>query len=346
MTSVSTLLPLRVLVLGAGSWGTALAHAACHNAQVMIWARDPKTAHDINLQHRNRRYLPDIALPAGLLACDSLEQAFAFLQDASSSLIILGTPVAAIAHTCAILRDHLPAAGLQTTPVLWTCKGFEQQTARLPHEVAQAILADTIPHTGVLSGPSFAREVAQGLPVALTVASRHECVRTRATAALHAGNTRIYRSQDVVGVEVGGAMKNVIAIACGIADGLALGMNARAALITRGLAEMSRLGLVLGGDAATFSGLTGLGDLVLTATGDLSRNRQVGVALGQGQDLDTILSSGMTAEGVRCAQAALMRARSLDIDMPITEAVCSVLFDKVSPLDAVSRLLSRESRSE
>ena len=346
MTPAPSPLSLRVLVLGAGSWGTALAHAACNNAQTMVWARDPETARLINQQHRNPRYLQDIPLPPGLLASDNLEQAFAFLQEASTSLIILGTPVAAIAHTCTILRERLPAAGLHTTPVLWTCKGFEQQTARLPHEVVQAILDDIVPYTGVLSGPSFAREVAQGLPVALTVASRHECVRARATQALHAGNTRIYRSQDVVGVEVGGAMKNVIAIACGIADGLALGMNARAALITRGLAEMSRLGLALGGEAATFSGLTGLGDLVLTATGDLSRNRQVGVALGQGQDLKAILSSGMTAEGVRCAQAALTRARGLNIDMPITEAVCAVLFDKVSPLQAVSRLLSRESRSE
>jgi len=346
MTSLSTPSPLRVLVLGAGSWGTALAHAACTNANVMVWARDPQTAQHINEQHRNPRYLQDIPLPAKLAATDQPEQAFAFLQDAASSLIILGTPVAAIGQACDLLLRYLPPANLQTTPILWTCKGFEQESARLPHEVVQDRLAEMIPYTGVLSGPSFAREVAQGLPVALTVASSHECVTTRATAALHAGNTRIYRSRDVVGVEVGGAMKNVIAIACGIADGLALGMNARAALITRGLAEMSRFGLALGGDATTFSGLTGLGDLVLTATGDLSRNRQVGVALGQGQDLASILSSGMTAEGVRCAQAALTRARGLKIDMPITEAVCAVLFDGVPPLDAVSRLLSRESRSE
>ncbi|WP_031242687.1 NAD(P)H-dependent glycerol-3-phosphate dehydrogenase [Advenella kashmirensis] len=346
MTFLSTPSPLRVLVLGAGSWGTALAHAACTNASVMVWARDPQTAQHINEQHRNPRYLQDIPLPATLAATDQPEQAFAFLQDAASSLIILGTPVAAIGQACDLLLRYLPPANLQTTPILWTCKGFEQESARLPHEVVQDRLAKIIPYTGVLSGPSFAREVAQGLPVALTVASSHECVTSRATAALHAGNTRIYRSRDVVGVEVGGAMKNVIAIACGIADGLALGMNARAALITRGLAEMSRFGLALGGEPTTFSGLTGLGDLVLTATGDLSRNRQVGVALGQGQDLASILSSGMTAEGVRCAQAALTRARGLKIDMPITEAVCAVLFDGVPPLDAVSRLLSRESRSE
>lgn len=346
MTSASASLPLRVLVLGAGSWGTALALSSCRNAEVMLWARDPETARQINLQHRNPRYLQDITLPPALIATDSLDQAFAFLQDADSSLIILGTPVAAIEQACDILLDYLRRAGLQATPVLWTCKGFEQESARLPHEVVQDKLADIVAHTGVLSGPSFAREVAQGLPVALTVASSHECVTLRATAALHSGSTRIYRSKDVVGVEVGGAMKNVIAIACGIADGLALGMNARAALITRGLAEMSRLGIALGGDSATFSGLTGLGDLVLTATGDLSRNRQVGVALGQGQDLASILALGMTAEGVRCARAALARARRLDIDMPITEAVCSVLFEKVPPLQAVSLLLSRESRNE
>ncbi len=346
MTSASAPSPLRVLVLGAGSWGTALALSACRNAQVMLWARDPDTAENIQRHHRNPRYLQDINLPPALLATSSPEQAFAFLQDARASLIILGTPVAAIGQACDLLLDHLPRAGLQDTPVLWTCKGFEEESARLPHEVIRDRLGDIIAHAGVLSGPSFAREVAQGLPVALTAASSHEVVTTRATDALHSGNTRIYRSQDVVGVEVGGAMKNVIAIACGIADGLSLGMNARAALITRGLAEMTRLGIALGGDAATFSGLTGLGDLVLTATGDLSRNRQVGMALGKGQDLTSILAQGMTAEGVRCARAALARARQVNIDMPITEAVCGVLFDQVPPLQAVSRLLSREAREE
>lgn len=346
MTATSLPSPLRVLVLGAGSWGTALALAATRNAEVMLWARNPDLAQSIQQRHRNPRYLQDIPLPAKLQASASLPEAFGFLERADASLIILGTPVAAMRQTCQHLLDHIPRAGLHHTPVLWTCKGFEQQSARLPHEIVQELLGDTIPFTGVLSGPSFAREVALGLPVALTAASRDVVVTARATDALHAHNTRIYRSADVVGVEVGGAMKNVIAVACGIADGLELGMNARAALITRGLAEMSRLGLALGGDPATFSGLTGLGDLVLTATGDLSRNRQVGMALGRGRALDDILSSGMTAEGVRCAQAALSRARSLGIEMPITEAVCSVLFDAVAPLQAVSRLLARESRDE
>jgi glycerol-3-phosphate dehydrogenase (NAD(P)+) len=198
----------------------------------------------------------------------------------------------------------------------------------------------------VLSGPSFAREVAQGLPVALTVASRHDVAARVTTAALHGGAVRIYTSRDVIGVEVGGALKNIIAIACGISDGLGLGANARAALITRGLAEMQRLGLALGGLAETFGGLTGLGDLVLTATGALSRNRQVGLAIGQGQSLGHILEGGMTAEGVRCARAALALGRQQQVDLPITEAVCTVLFDNVPPEQAVARLLAREARAE
>ena len=199
---------------------------------------------------------------------------------------------------------------------------------------------------GVLSGPSFAQEVAQGLPVALTLASRDSWVADPVLAALHGSTARIYTSADVVGVEVGGALKNIIAIACGISDGLGLGTNARAALITRGLAEMQRVGLALGGQAETFAGLTGLGDLVLTATGDLSRNRQVGLAIGRGSSRSEILASGVTAEGVRCARAVLALGRRHQLELPITEAVCKVLFEDLAPSQAVSDLLSREARPE
>jgi glycerol-3-phosphate dehydrogenase (NAD(P)+) len=231
--------------------------------------------------------------------------------------------------------------------VVWTCKGFDETHARLPHEIVNEALAGLSDiGTGVLSGPSFAREVAQGLPVALTVASNDAPLRDATTAALHGGPVRVYAGTDVVGVEVGGALKNIMAIACGIADGLMLGTNARAALITRGLAEMTRFGVAMGAKGATFSGLTGLGDLVLTATGDLSRNRRVGTEIGAGRKLADILAGGMTAEGVRAARSALARSEALGVDMPITSAVCAVLFDGVAPMTAVSTLLARDARAE
>jgi glycerol-3-phosphate dehydrogenase (NAD(P)+) len=237
-------------------------------------------------------------------------------------------------------------AGKVPAHVVWLCKGFEAETQLLPHQVVAAELAGHASN-GVLSGPSFAREVGQGLPVALTIASASAVCRERTVAAFHHGAMRIYTGDDLVGVEVGGAVKNVLAIATGIADGLGLGLNARAALITRGLAEMSRLGVTLGGRAETFTGLTGLGDLILTATGDLSRNRTVGLQLAAGRTLDDILGAlGHVAEGVRCAQAVLAIAQAHSIDMPITQAVCAVLFDGVAARDAVSALLRRDAKAE
>ena len=240
---------------------------------------------------------------------------------------MLGVPVAGLGALCAELASRLPALGLQDTPIVWTCKGFEAGTARLPHEIVREAPQA---QCGVLSGPSFAREVAQNLPVALTIASSaRPCANAPSRPSM--APRCVYASADLVGVEVGGALKNVIAVACGIGDGLALGTNARAALITRGLAEMARLGVALGAQAETFSGLTGLGDLVLTATGELSRNRRVGLEIGAGRKLADILASGITAEGVRCAQAALDRARAAGVELPITEAVCAVLFEGVAP---------------
>jgi len=340
--------PLSVAVLGAGSWGTALAAVASRRHRTVLWARDAAQAGAMADTRENARYLPDVALPDALAVTSDLAAALAPLAaDPSHALIVLGVPVAGLDATCRDLAARLPALGLAHAPVVWTCKGFEADTARLPHEIVADALAG-MPDLagGVLSGPSFAREVAQGLPVALTIASTHDAVRDLATRALHGGAVRVYASTDVVGVEVGGALKNVIAVACGIADGLALGTNARAALITRGLAEMSRFGVALGAQAETFAGLTGLGDLVLTATGELSRNRRVGLEIGAGRKLADILASGITAEGVRCARAALQRARALGVELPITEAVCAVLFDGVAPMTAVSALLAREARLE
>ncbi|BEG76566.1 NAD(P)H-dependent glycerol-3-phosphate dehydrogenase [Achromobacter xylosoxidans] len=336
---------LRVAVLGAGSWGTALAAAASRRQPTVLWARDPAQAADMAARHENARYLPGIALPQTLTLSSDLDATLRSLkQDGAAGLIILGVPVAGLAATCTELAHRLPALGLQDTPIVWTCKGFEADTARLPHEIVREALPDAI--GGALSGPSFAREVAQGLPVALTVASDNAALRAATTQALHGAALRVYASADLVGVEVGGALKNVIAVACGIGDGLALGTNARAALITRGLAEMTRFGVALGAQAETFAGLTGLGDLVLTATGELSRNRRVGLEIGAGRKLADILASGVTAEGVRCARAALERARAIGVELPITEAVCAVLFEGVAPMTAVSALLARNARDE
>ncbi|CAB3860554.1 putative glycerol-3-phosphate dehydrogenase 2 [NAD(P)+] [Achromobacter insuavis] len=336
---------LRVAVLGAGSWGTALAAAASRRHPTVLWARDPVQAADMAARHENAHYLPGIALPQALTITPDLDATLRSLQqDGAAGLIILGVPVAGLAATCAELARRLPALGLQDTPIVWTCKGFEADTARLPHEIVREALPGAV--GGVLSGPSFAREVAQGLPVALTVASDNAALRAATTQALHGAALRVYASGDLVGVEMGGALKNVIAVACGIGDGLALGTNARAALITRGLAEMTRFGVALGAQPETFAGLTGLGDLVLTATGELSRNRRVGLEIGAGRKLADILASGITAEGVRCARAALERARAIGVELPITEAVCAVLFDGVAPMTAVSTLLARDARDE
>ncbi|SHH24481.1 NAD(P)H-dependent glycerol-3-phosphate dehydrogenase [Pollutimonas bauzanensis] len=340
---------IRVAVLGAGSWGTALAALASSQADTLLWARDPAAARLIGQEHRNTRYLPDIPLPPALRATASLQEAVdhACAADAGRGLIILGVPVAGLADICAQVAHALaPGLGAKLN-IVWTCKGFQHETGLLPHQIAQAALAGWPDiGLGVLSGPSFAREVAQGLPVALTLATRQAPAAEAVLAALHGAHARIYTSTDIIGVEVGGALKNIMAIACGISDGLGLGSNARAALITRGLAEMQRLGLALGGQAETFAGLAGLGDLVLTATGALSRNRQVGLAIGQGQALAGILAGGMTAEGVRCARAALALGREHGVDLPITEAVCNVLFEGLAPRVAVSTLLAREPRAE
>ncbi|MGB6242324.1 MAG: NAD(P)H-dependent glycerol-3-phosphate dehydrogenase [Castellaniella sp.] len=341
---------VRLTVLGAGSWGTALAALASQHSDTLLWARDTETIRAIQQTHRNPRYLPGIDLPAFLSATDDWSTALDHVLQGPNDtirLIVLGVPMAGLENLCHRLAHDLPASTRTPIHLLWTCKGISPDTQQWPHQIISAAL----PHApwlqaGVLSGPSFAREVAQGLPVALTVASTQAQTGQAAQAAFHGTQARIYTTRDIIGVEVGGALKNVMAIACGISDGLQLGTNARAALITRGLAEIQRLGVTLGGRAETFTGLTGLGDLVLTATGDLSRNRQVGIALGQGQSLDAILASGMTAEGVRCARAALALGQRHQIELPITEAVCQVLFESLPPRQAVAALLAREARSE
>jgi glycerol-3-phosphate dehydrogenase (NAD(P)+) len=332
---------MKVAVLGAGAWGTALAGHLAVRHDTVLWAREPALVAELAASQENARYLAGVTLPVGLRYEADLGAALSHGL-ADDALCIVATPVAGLRGLFQAMRD----AGKVPAHVVWLCKGFEADTQLLPHQVVAAELAR---HTsnGVLSGPSFAREVGQGLSVALTIASASAACRERTVAAFHHGAMRIYTGDDLVGVEVGGAVKNVLAIATGIADGLGLGLNARAALITRGLAEMSRLGVTLGGRAETFTGLTGLGDLILTATGDLSRNRTVGLQLAAGRTLGDILGGlGHVAEGVRCAQAVLAIARAHSIDMPITQAVCAVLFDGVAARDAVSALLRRDAKAE
>jgi len=337
----------RVAVLGAGSWGTALAALAASQADTWLWARDATVVDAIQATHHHPRHLCHVALPRTLHVTADLHAAVQ--HTLPDGLLILGVPVAGLQDLCTRLRVALKArCGDDTTSrltILWTCKGFHPESNELPHQIVVRHLGDAGAGLGVLSGPSFAHEVAQGLPVALTVASDTPAVIHSTVAALHGTNARIYSSADVIGVEVGGALKNIMAIACGIADGLGLGENARAALITRGLAEIQRLGLALGGQTQTFCGLTGVGDLVLTATGQ-SRNRRVGLAIAAGQPLAQILASGMTAEGVRCARAAQTLGRQYAVQTPITDAVCRVLFEDVAPRQAVAELLARQARPE
>jgi glycerol-3-phosphate dehydrogenase (NAD(P)+) len=320
-------------VLGAGAWGTALAVVLSQRHQVRLWARDPAQASALAATRRNARYLPNISLPEALGVGAGLEHAAA-----GAELLIAATPVAGLRELVGRLR------GVEA-PLLWLCKGFDQDTAALPHEIVAA--AGFAAPCGALSGPSFALEVAQGLPCALTLASADGAFAARTASLLHGGRLRVYHSDDLVGVEIGGALKNVLAIAVGICDGLGLGQNARAALITRGLAELARLGVALGGRAETVMGLTGAGDLILTATGDLSRNRRVGLQLAAGKPLATIVAElGHVAEGVRSAHAALQRASAAGVDMPITAAVDAVLSGRLTPAQAVELLLSRDPKAE
>jgi len=330
---------MKICVHGAGAWGTALAVNAAARHAVTLWARDPAQAGAIDRTRENTRYLPGLALPASLaVRAGAIGQA-----QAGADLVIVATPMAALRSQLEALRD----SGTRV-PVVWLCKGVEPAQAGasaphglLAHEIRAQIAPDLI--AGVLSGPSFAQEVAEGRPTALVAASPHAAVRDALVEAFHGPALRVYANDDIVGVEVGGAVKNVLAIATGLCDGLALGLNARAALITRGLAEMTRFGLALGARTDTFMGLSGLGDLVLTATGDLSRNRKVGLLLAQGRTLAQAVDSlGHVAEGVYCARTVVQRARGLGVEMPIAEGVVALLDGRLGPAEAVASLTGRD----
>jgi glycerol-3-phosphate dehydrogenase (NAD(P)+) len=327
---------MKIAVLGAGAWGTATGIILSHRHEITLWARDAALIASLRVAGSNQRYLPGFPLPSTLALETDIVRALA-----GTDLVL-----AAVATNGLRATLRLVAGAGAVTPLVWLCKGFESGSARLPHQVCAEELGSDV-RCGVLSGPSFAEEVARGLPAALTLASA-DAGFARATAqALHGPALRVYSSDDVVGVEVGGAVKNVMAIAAGVSDGLALGYNARAALITRGLAEMTRLGVALGGRPETFMGLTGIGDLVLTCTGDLSRNRRVGLALARGEPLPAVLAAiGHEAEGVHSARAVARVAHELKVEMPITSAVCRVLDDPAAARNAVQELLAREQKSE
>ena len=318
----------RVAVLGAGAWGTAIAAVLAARHEVTLWARDPAQAHAMARTRRNERYLPKIEIPPSVKVSADFP--------AGADFFLAATPVAGLTD---VLKEK-PA------PLVWLCKGFQPGTGLLPHQIAEQALGAGARY-GALSGPSFAEEVARGLPCALTLAARDAGFAREAAALLHGGRMRVYYSADLVGVEIGGAVKNVMAIAAGISDGLGLGHNARAALITRGLAEIARLGVAMGASTETIFGLTGAGDLILTATGDLSRNRRVGLQLAQGLPLDKILHDlGHVAEGVHSAREVTKQAQARGIDMPVTQAVNAVLQGKLTAKAAVEQLLSRDPKQE
>jgi len=332
---------MNISILGAGAWGTALAINLVQRHKVVLWGRNAQAMQDAAAQRENMDYLRGFHLPESLTVTADFDLAVSHVtHNPADSLLIVASSVSGLRALAQTLRDR------DVPNIVWLCKGLEEQTRLLPHQIVREVMGDSVP-AGALSGPSFAQEVARGLPCALTIASSDKGLCERVVAAVHGGNLRVYSSDDLIGVEIGGAVKNILAIATGAADGLQLGLNARAALITRGLAEISRLGIALGGRAETFMCLSGVGDLILTCTGDLSRNRRVGLGLAQGKKLEAIVAElGHVAEGVRCAQAVRSLAQELNIDMPITDAVAGALFDGISVQEMVAQLLSRDPREE
>ena len=327
-----------VAVLGAGSWGTALAALiARHGHPTILWGRDAATIAAIEGRHENPRYLPGIPLPDTLRANPDLATAMA-----GCDLVLVVVPSHAFAETLHALAPLRPAhAG-----VAWATKGFEPGSGRFLHEVAGELLPADVP-LAVVTGPSFAKEVAAGLPTALTVHSDTPDFAQQVADALHGPAFRAYTGEDMLGAELGGAMKNVLAVATGVADGMNLGLNARAGLITRGLNEMLRLNLAIGGKAETLMGLAGLGDLVLTCTGDLSRNRRLGLALGRGQSIeDAVREIGQVVESVQTAEEVMRQAGRHGIELPISSTVRDVLKGEITPGEGLKRLMAREQKPE
>ena len=327
-----------IAILGAGSWGTALAILAARNGcQTLLWGHNPEHMLALATDRQNIRYLPNLPFPDNLQVTSELSDVATF-----SNLILICVPSHAFKKTLISLKPY-SSSNIQ---IAWASKGFNPDDGCLLHEIVAEIFTEQTP-AAILSGPTFAREVAANLPTALTIASAQPDFAKQLSTILHGGLFRIYTSSDVIGVEVGGAIKNVLAIAAGIADGLGFGANTRAALITRGLNEIIRLGVVLGGKQETFMGLAGLGDLILTCTDNQSRNRRFGLALGLGKNRnDAIQEIGQEIEGISAARETFLLAKKYGIEMPITEQTYKVLYEDLAPLTAVQNLLSREQKAE
>ncbi len=328
-----------VCVLGAGSFGTCLAMLCARKHDVTLWSRDPAIADAINREHRNPRYLTDFEIPEGVRATSDLGDALAHRE-----MVICAIPSHGVREVMGEAAASLPDQAILVS----TVKGLEIDSGKRMDEVLAEVLgAVHEPRLVFLSGPSFAREIAEHLPTAVTLACRDEAYAISVQESLSSPWFRCYSSTDVVGVELGGALKNVIAIAVGICDGLGLGQNARAGVMTRGLREITRLGVKMGANPLTFLGLAGMGDLVLTCTGDLSRNRSVGLEIGRGRRLaDIVAGMNEVAEGVRTTHAACTLAERYGVEMPIAAAVCSVLDGQLQPEHAVERIMRRQLRSE
>ena len=327
---------MKVALLGAGAWGTALAIAFADKHELTLWSREEDVAVDLKNTRENHRFFPGYRVPESVIVSTDFASAVA-----SAELLIIATPIAGLRPTV----ERLKVLGC-TLPVLWVCKGFEAGSGKVPHQVVAEVLGPRA-LCGALSGPSFAEEVAAGQPTAVSLAANDPDFAREAARQLHTTRLRIYANDDLVGVEVGGAVKNVLAIATGVCDGLGLGLNSRAALMTRGLAEIARLGLALGADRQTFMGLAGMGDLILTCTGDLSRNRRVGLALAQNKSLPQILEElGHVAEGVYTAREVDRLSGKLGIEMPISAAVAAVLDGRLSAERALEQLMARDPKEE
>lgn len=327
----------KLTVLGAGSWGTALAALSARNGvPTRLWGRDTEALATIAADRLNQRYLPDIPLPEALAYEGDLASA---VRGADVVLIVVPS------HAFATLLVDLAPLLDSGTAIAWATKGFEPGTGRFLHELVAEFLPGRA--AAVVTGPSFAKEVASGLPSAVTVHSDDAAFAQQLACLLHAPNLRAYSGGDVLGAELGGAMKNVLAVATGIADGMQLGLNARAGLITRGMNEMLRLGVALGARPETLIGLSGLGDLVLTCTGDLSRNRRLGLALGQGVAIDeAVRGIGQVVESILTADEVMRLADKHGLDLPISAAVCAVLHGQSTPVDALKTLMAREQKPE
>ncbi|NYT46803.1 MAG: NAD(P)H-dependent glycerol-3-phosphate dehydrogenase [Candidatus Methanofishera endochildressiae] len=328
----------KISVLGAGSWGTALAIQAARNGnQTLLWGHSPEHIANLAKDRQNKRYLVDLNFPDTLQVTDSLKQAAQF-----SDILLISVPSHVFKQTLLNIKPFVS----KNVKIAWASKGLNPQTGELLHQIVANVFSADTP-AAVLSGPSFAQEVAAGLPTAVTIAAIQQAFADQLAQIMHSPRFRTYTTNDIISVQVGGAVKNVLAIAAGIADGLGFGANTRAALVTRGIAEIIRLNSALGGQQETLMGLAGLGDLILTCTDNQSRNRRFGIALGQGKNREQAIQEiGQEVEGISAAKETFMLAKKYAIDMPITEQTYRVLYEGLAPLSAVQNLLQRDQKSE